>query len=97
MMKRVFFFSFFCLLCAWTSIAQVRGNEIRVLVSPDHTDWMYRLNEKCTFTVRVLKAQNLLSDVKIDYEEGAVSGFRDNLSRRSEVPGYNENSPFFPL
>jgi len=70
MMKRVFFFSFFCLLCAWTSIAQVRGNEIRVLVSPDHTDWMYRLNEKCTFTVRVLKAQNLLSDVKIDYELG---------------------------
>ena len=31
---------------------------------------MYRLNEKCTFTVRVLKAQNLLPDVKIDYELG---------------------------
>ena len=70
MMKKVFFFSFFCLLCVWTSMAQVRGNEIRVLVSPDHTDWMYRLNEKCTFTVRILKAQNLLPDVKIDYELG---------------------------
>ena len=25
--------------------AQVRGNEIRVVVSPDHTDWTYELNE----------------------------------------------------
>ena len=50
--------------------AQIRGNEIRVVVSPDHSDWVYRLNEKCTFTVRVLKAQNLLPDVKIDYELG---------------------------
>ena len=30
--------------------AQIRGNEIRVMVSPDHTDWNYRLNDKCTFT-----------------------------------------------
>jgi len=53
-----------------TVTAQIRGNEIRVVVSPDHPDWTYRLNEKCTFTVRVLKAQNLLPDVKVDYELG---------------------------
>lgn len=51
-------------------MAQIRGNEIRVLVSPDHADWNYRLNEKCTFTVRVLKAQNSLPGVTIDYELG---------------------------
>lgn len=50
--------------------AQIRGNEIRVMVSPDHTDWNYRLNDKCTFTVRVLKAQNLLQNVTVDYELG---------------------------
>lgn len=61
---------FMCLLCMWTLTAQVRGNEIRVMVSPDHTDWKYNLNEKCTFTVRVLKAQNLLPGVTIDYELG---------------------------
>lgn len=69
-MKRFFFFSCLCLLCVWTSMAQIRGNEIRVVVSPDHADWTYGLNEKCTFTVRVLKAQNLLPDVTIDYELG---------------------------
>ena len=61
-MKRVFSL-FLCLLCVCAVTAQIRGNEIRVVVSPDHSDWVYRLNEKCTFTVRVLKAQNLLSEM----------------------------------
>ncbi len=68
-MKKALLF-LMCLLCVWASMAQVRGNEIRVIVSPDHADWNYRLNEKCTFTVRVLKAQNLLPGVTIDYELG---------------------------
>lgn len=58
------------LLCALVSTAQIRGNEIRVVVSPNHADWNYRVNEPCTFTVRVLKAQNLLQDVTVDYELG---------------------------
>lgn len=71
-MKRilVFFCFFLCLLSTNSIIAQIRGNEIRVVVSPDHTDWTYRLNEKCTFTVQVLKAQNLLQNITIDYELG---------------------------
>lgn len=59
-----------CLLCTVLVSAQIRGNEIRVMVSPDHADWKYGLNEKCTFTVRVLKAQNLLPGVTVDYELG---------------------------
>lgn len=58
------------LLTLLTLRAQVRGHEIRVLVSPDHPDWVYRPDETCTFTVRVLKAQNPLSDVEVDYELG---------------------------
>lgn len=61
---------FFCLLCTLLLSAQIRGNEIRVMVSPDRADWKYGLNEKCTFTVRVLKAQNLLPGVTVDYELG---------------------------
>ena len=57
-----------CHLCFLS--AQIRGNEIRVVVSPDHTDWVYDLNKPCTFTVRVVKAQNLLPDVRVDYELG---------------------------
>lgn len=61
---------FLSLLCTVLVSAQIRGNEIRVMVSPDHADWKYGLNEKCTFTVRVLKAQNLLPGVTVDYELG---------------------------
>ena len=61
---------FFCLLCTLLVSAQIRGNEIRVMVSPDRADWKYGLNEKCSFTVRVLKAQNLLPGVTVDYELG---------------------------
>ena len=50
--------------------AQVRGNEISVVVSPDHTDWTYGLKEKARFRVQVYKAQNLLPGAVIDYELG---------------------------
>ena len=53
-----------------TTFAQIRGNEVRVVVSPNHNDWRYALNEKCEFTIQVFKAQNLLQNVRIDYELG---------------------------
>ncbi|WP_078063488.1 acetylxylan esterase [Bacteroides ihuae] len=61
------------LLSCWlvqSTSAQVRGNEIRVVVSPDHSDWKYNIGENSTFTIQVFKAQNLLKDVTIDYELG---------------------------
>ena len=69
-MRKVTFLLLAFFLCASFAMAQIRGNEIRVVVSPDHSDWTYQLGEKCTFTVRVVKAQNLLPDVTIDYELG---------------------------
>lgn len=56
--------------CAMAAAAQIRGNEISVIVSPDHSDWTYSLGESCTFTARVVKAQNLLPGVTVDYELG---------------------------
>ena len=69
-MRKVTVLSFLVLLCIGAVHGQIRGNEIRVVVSPDHNDWEYALGEKCTFTVRVVKAQNLLPDVTVDYELG---------------------------
>lgn len=69
-MRKVTVLSFLVLLCIGAVRGQIRGNEIRVVVSPDHNDWEYALGEKCTFTVRVVKAQNLLPDVTVDYELG---------------------------
>lgn len=68
-MKRVTLL-LWCLCCALWTAAQVRGNEISVVVSPNHADWNYQLNEKCTFTVRVMKAQNPLPAAVVDYELG---------------------------
>ena len=64
--------SFICLLLAFpvSLNAQIRGNEIRVVVSPDRSDWTYRPKEKCTFRIQVYKAQNLLPGAIIDYELG---------------------------
>ncbi len=69
-MKRLILCFALLIICRCAVEAQIRGNEIRVVVSPDHPDWIYRPGEKCTFTVQVYKAQNLLPGVKIDYELG---------------------------
>ena len=60
----------FILSIATGTEAQMRGNEISVIVSPDHNDWTYDLNHTCTFTIQVMKAQILLPEVVIDYELG---------------------------
>lgn len=67
---RIFGLLLFLPLLAGGVQAQIRGNEIRVVVSPDHSDWTYRCKEKCTFRIQVYKAQNLLPGVKVDYELG---------------------------
>ena len=67
--KRILSTVFFCAITLVVG-AQIRGQEIRVVVSPSHSDWVYDLNEKCTFTVQVMKAQCTLPGVTIDYELG---------------------------
>ena len=43
---------------------------IKVIVSPDHKDWNYKLNEEAKFTVQVLRNGNPVDNVSIDYETG---------------------------
>ena len=50
--------------------AQIRGNNIQVLVQPDHKDWNYRVGEKATFRVSILKSGTLLEDVQVDCTAG---------------------------
>ncbi|MDR0938621.1 MAG: acetylxylan esterase [Mediterranea sp.] len=68
-MKRLLFI-FVGLLASLVASAQIRGEEVRVDVSPNRPDWNYRPGEECTFVVRVIKAQNLLPGTTIDYELG---------------------------
>ena len=43
---------------------------IKVIVSPDHKNWAYKLNEEAKFSVQVLRNGNLVDNVVIDYETG---------------------------
>jgi cephalosporin-C deacetylase-like acetyl esterase len=43
---------------------------VKVIISPDHKDWTYKVKEEAKFSVQVLKYGNLLENVKIDYEAG---------------------------
>ena len=68
-MKKVFVI-LFCLMTSLVLQAQIRGNNIQVLVQPDHQDWTYKTGEKATFTISVLKSGTLLDNVSIDYAAG---------------------------
>ncbi|MFA6728931.1 MAG: hypothetical protein WCS17_12080, partial [Prevotella sp.] len=50
------------------SKAQIRGNNIIVMVTPDHQDWNYKIGEKAVFSVKVLKSGTPLDQVHVDYE-----------------------------
>ena len=68
-MKKLFFVLFGLLMLLPVS-AQIRGNNIVVMVTPDHKDWNYRVGEKAHFEVSVLKSSTLINNVEISYEAG---------------------------
>ena len=61
---------FLCAMVSVTLSAQIRGSEIQVLVQPDHPDWTYKVGEKATFLVSVLRSGTLLDNVSIDLSAG---------------------------
>jgi cephalosporin-C deacetylase len=52
------------------ALSQAGTSLIKVIISPDHKDWTYKLNEEAKFSVQVLKYGNLVENVTIDYETG---------------------------
>ena len=70
--------------------AQIRGNNIVISVQPDHKDWNYKIGEKATFTVSVLKSNTLLDHVQVDVEAGPVMYpdiRKKNMILEKPVPG----------
>lgn len=43
---------------------------IKVVVAPDHADWIYKPGEKAKFTITVLKSGNVLRNAMVKYEIG---------------------------
>ena len=62
----------FGLLYLLSASAQIRGNNIVVMVQPDHSDWNYVVGETALFKVSILKSSTLLNNVNVHYEAGPV-------------------------
>ena len=65
-----FFVLLVLVITAIPTFAQIRGNNIVIIVSPDHQDWNYKVGEKATFSVQVFKSSTLVDNVQVDYEAG---------------------------
>ena len=57
-------------------LSQPATSLVKVIVSPDHKDWTYKVKEQAKFSVQVLQCGNLMENVTIDYETGP-EGFPD--------------------
>jgi cephalosporin-C deacetylase-like acetyl esterase len=72
-MKRMISFVYVLLFLLASGVclqAQPSQKLVSVIVSPDHTDWRYTVNEEVTFAVQVYRNENLLKNVTVDYEFG---------------------------
>ena len=62
------YFSVFLLFFCMTLMAA--ETPVKIIVTADHSDWVYNLNEKVKFKVAVTQNGVLLNNVKISYEIG---------------------------
>ncbi len=65
-----FVFTLCVLLLNVVAFAQPTERMVKVIVAPDHEDWTYKIGEKVTFTVTVLKWGNPIKNTKIVYQLG---------------------------
>ena len=63
------FFLIFIGLCV-SMMAQSADEVLKISVSADHADWVYKLHEKVKFKIVVTKNGEILNNVKICYEIG---------------------------
>jgi len=92
--------SLFLILLSISVFSQPATTLIKVIVSPDHKDWTYKLNEVAKFSVQVLKYGNLLENVTINYQMGpeefldvrkegvVLKNGKTELTGSMKVPGF---------
>lgn len=68
-MKRIAV-SFLVLFITIAATAQIIGNSVEILVSPDRDGWTYKVGENAKFNVMVLRSGSLVKDAVIDYKLG---------------------------
>src|SRR5688572_32080251 len=64
------FFSILIIFFVDESFAQPAGQIIKIVIAPDHSNWIYRPGEKVKFAVSVLQYGHAVKNVKLYYEVG---------------------------
>lgn len=64
------FFLLFLMLFAGAAMAQPVEQNVKVIIGPDHPNWVYKVGEMVKFNVSVLQYGNPLKNVKVVYELG---------------------------
>ena len=65
-----FKFLLLCLLNSYFLFAQPVQKLVRIVIAPDHANWVYKPGESARFQVSVTKNSELVPNVKIKYEVG---------------------------
>jgi cephalosporin-C deacetylase len=67
---KLIIYSLFALSFLQRTAAQPVEQIVKVIVAPDHTNWLYRVGEKVKFTVSVLQFGNPVKNARVRYEVG---------------------------
>ena len=67
---KVYIILFICFCSSSTLLSQPVEQFVKVVVAPDHTDWIYKTGEPVKFMVTVLKDGNPLKNATVRYEIG---------------------------
>ena len=72
MKRSLLFVSFLLFLLGSTTRMQAQPPQklVNIVVSPDHADWKYKVNENASFIVKVYKDNILMKDISVAYELG---------------------------
>ncbi|WP_128547727.1 acetylxylan esterase [Larkinella soli] len=69
-MKKAFKLGYLLLILPLSLPAQPAERPIRVVVAPNHADWLYRPGEAVKFTISVLQNGNPVKGARVSYEVG---------------------------
>jgi len=76
-MKLNFYFSVFLALSLYCNLdAQPRVELVKVIVTPNHDDWTYKVDEQAEFTITALKNNVPLKGIEIKYTIQPDPGYR---------------------
>jgi cephalosporin-C deacetylase len=70
MKKNKVYFLFIIACCNCLLLQAQTERQVKIIVSPNHADWIYKIGETATFEVTVFKNSVILKNAKIFYEIG---------------------------